>query len=71
MTTTHWILTSLDHWDMRTGRNNGGASAVGDISLDHWDMRTGRNVRMVKPRTFPSLDHWDMRTGRNQSLRLM
>ena len=34
---------SLDHWDMRTGRNLLVAQLHAAGSLDHWDMRTGRN----------------------------
>ena len=34
---------SLDHWDMRTGRNFAAIDACMSASLDHWDMRTGRN----------------------------
>ena len=34
---------SLDHWDMRTGRNGIDAVPCWVRSLDHWDMRTGRN----------------------------
>ena len=34
---------SLDHWDMRTGRNKVALKDVSRGSLDHWDMRTGRN----------------------------
>ena len=34
---------SLDHWDMRTGRNLSGGAVDRRNSLDHWDMRTGRN----------------------------
>ena len=36
---------SLDHWDMRTGRNNEHPSPSPVASLDHWDMRTGRNAK--------------------------
>ena len=35
---------SLDHWDMRTGRNRARISPCWPCSLDHWDMRTGRNL---------------------------
>ena len=37
-----WLM-SLDHWDMRTGRNHLRALGLlaADASLDHWDMRTG------------------------------
>ena len=35
---------SLDHWDMRTGRNPTRPTAAAGSSLDHWDMRTGRNL---------------------------
>ena len=38
------IEASLDHWDMRTGRNDNSGLLLDAISLDHWDMRTGRNV---------------------------
>ena len=34
---------SLDHWDMRTGRNRHSKTDDLRTSLDHWDMRTGRN----------------------------
>ena len=34
---------SLDHWDMRTGRNHRAVDVREGLSLDHWDMRTGRN----------------------------
>ena len=34
---------SLDHWDMRTGRNTPIHTEDSMSSLDHWDMRTGRN----------------------------
>ena len=37
------VRESLDHWDMRTGRNWGRNTASAAQSLDHWDMRTGRN----------------------------
>ena len=37
---------SLDHWDMRTGRNWGALLVHIERSLDHWDMRTGRNWQM-------------------------
>ena len=33
--------TSLDHWDMRTGRNYCAKELGVSHSLDHWDMRTG------------------------------
>ena len=36
---------SLDHWDMRTGRNEQIERVMNAVSLDHWDMRTGRNLR--------------------------
>ena len=36
-------LLSLDHWDMRTGRNGENTAPSYSQSLDHWDMRTGRN----------------------------
>ena len=37
------VARSLDHWDMRTGRNSAYALRQSLNSLDHWDMRTGRN----------------------------
>ena len=37
-------MWSLDHWDMRTGRNMAPGVIAAIVSLDHWDMRTGRNV---------------------------
>ena len=37
------IEKSLDHWDMRTGRNLAETEPDAERSLDHWDMRTGRN----------------------------
>ena len=36
-------VDSLDHWDMRTGRNGENTAPSYSQSLDHWDMRTGRN----------------------------
>ena len=36
-------FVSLDHWDMRTGRNTLIPRMTVSLSLDHWDMRTGRN----------------------------
>ena len=56
---------SLDHWDMRTGRNHLVGLLVDMQSLDHWDMRTGRNYTPGTLMVKESLDHWDMRTGRN------
>ena len=56
---------SLDHWDMRTGRNPDLREAEELLSLDHWDMRTGRNSNGLPFLGHGSLDHWDMRTGRN------
>ena len=38
---------SLDHWDMRTGRNVRLGNLSAGLSLDHWDMRTGRNLAGV------------------------
>ena len=71
-----WVMTakhergerkgeSLDHWDMRTGRNSMCRRSALASSLDHWDMRTGRNRCAWVPALAYSLDHWDMRTGRN------
>ena len=37
------LMPSLDHWDMRTGRNHARRLNECRHSLDHWDMRTGRN----------------------------
>ena len=37
------VRYSLDHWDMRTGRNAATMGKAKLLSLDHWDMRTGRN----------------------------
>ncbi len=62
---------SLDHWDMRTGRNISSQSAENGVSLDHWDMRTGRNTAGLLKKTAASLDHWDMRTGRNSTRQAM
>ena len=59
------MLTSLDHWDMRTGRNLTQMVLIEKYSLDHWDMRTGRNSACSTKFSSMSLDHWDMRTGRN------
>ena len=41
------MACSLDHWDMRTGRNEADRPAHGQESLDHWDMRTGRNQEQI------------------------
>ena len=62
---SHTSYHSLDHWDMRTGRNAGDAASTAGTSLDHWDMRTGRNQTASCGDRVNSLDHWDMRTGRN------
>ena len=59
--------TSLDHWDMRTGRNPAGDLHNLHQSLDHWDMRTGRNRTRYHATTFPSLDYFFMRTGPTSS----
>ena len=40
---------SLDHWDMRTGRNMTTEDNTLGESLDHWDMRTGRNDIQAAP----------------------
>ena len=60
------VMSSLDHWDMRTGRNMMNRKSSPIRSLDHWDMRTGRNLRCTARQRCGSLDHWDMRTGRNR-----
>ena len=65
------LVESLDHWDMRTGRNAKAASSSSAASLDHWDMRTGRNWYWSVSPTRSSLDHWDMRTGRNRRASLV
>ena len=62
---TYIAGVSLDHWDMRTGRNTTQRRSTSGISLDHWDMRTGRNRGRNSHVDQGSLDHWDMRTGRN------
>ena len=59
-------VQSLDHWDMRTGRNMRACLKAVRESLDHWDMRTGRNWGRNTASAAQSLDHWDMRTGRNK-----
>ena len=47
------VSKSLDHWDMRTGRNSAYHARDRILSLDHWDMRTGRNsgVGLCRQRT--------------------
>ena len=62
---------SLDHWDMRTGRNVSSFYVTERESLDHWDMRTGRNLKSAISGSIFSLDHWDMRTGRNPAMKSM
>ena len=57
-----WIL---DHWEMRSIRNNiMGLLGVGEI-LDHWEMRSIRNLSRHINRQRQILDHWEMRSIRN------
>ena len=42
------MICSLDHWDMRTGRNCALDHTRKGASLDHWDMRTGRNCWFLR-----------------------
>ena len=73
---------SLDHWDMRTGRNwPDQAWAAGEsrsLGYAHWPEPSVQSLRLnTAPDHWdrccnhgPStscLDHWDMRTGRNSS----
>ena len=57
--------TSLDRWEMRSGRNDDDAVMHGLVSLDRWEMRSGRNRFSQDMNEIRSLDRWEMRSGRN------
>ena len=49
---------SLDHWDMRTGRNRAKQPPSGILSLDHWDMHWPElNIHQLQSRSL-GYAHW-------------